>query len=343
MLKRLLIIQSIIIVLLVFLLTIYARDEFHDYDQDQDHLENESFVLNGNRLSLSEKTQKLIGLKVQNINSKVYAFNREFPGMIMPVTELIEAQRDTKILNLAISETSSRLNQRKQDLSRILNLFKAGKKASSRQLELAELEVKESEKVLKELIEEKEFLKLQIKADWSENISELLGSENRNFISILNKKTQIARFAIREKKIQIKNTKWWVNKVGENSNNRIKARLMGSAGSTVIGDIGEAWLVESKSLNLPSNSPVLVIAESSRKLEGVEIPADSVVRYAGKSWVYLQTQSDEFERRNISENFPTSAGFFTTELIKDNIIVTAGAQTLLSEELKHLITNENED
>ena len=51
-----------------------------------------------------------------------------FPGMIMPVTELIEAQRDTKILNLAISETSSRLNQRKQDLSRILNLFKAGKK-----------------------------------------------------------------------------------------------------------------------------------------------------------------------------------------------------------------------
>ena len=93
-----------------------------------DQLENKSFVLNGNKLSLSEETQNLIGLKVQNINSKFYAFNREFPGMIMPVTELIEAQRDTKILNLAISETSSRLNQRKQDLSRILNLFKAGKK-----------------------------------------------------------------------------------------------------------------------------------------------------------------------------------------------------------------------
>ena len=340
MTKRLLIIQSIIIVVLVFLLTIYARDEFHNHNHD--HLENESFVLNGNRLSLSEETQNLIGLKVQNIKSKAYAFNREFPGMIMSVAELIEAQRDTKILNLAISESVSRLNQRKQDLSRILNLFKAGKKASSRQLELAELEVKENEKVLKELIEEKEFLKLQIMANWSENISKMLGSENQNFISILNKKTQIARFAIRDK-IQTKNTKWWVNKVGENSNNRIRARLMGNAGSTVIGDIGEAWLVESKSLNLPSNSPVLVIAESSRKLEGVEIPSDSVVRYAGKSWIYLQTQSDEFERRNISENFPTSAGFFTTELIKDTIIVTEGAQTLLSEELKHLITNENED
>ena len=125
MIKRLLVIQSIIIVFLVFLLTIYARDEFHDQEHGQDHLENESFVLNGNKLSLSEETQNLIGLKVQNINSKVYAFNREFPGMIMPVTELIEAQRDTKILNLAISETSSRLAQRKQDLSRILNLFKA--------------------------------------------------------------------------------------------------------------------------------------------------------------------------------------------------------------------------
>ena len=68
--KRLLIIQSIIIVLLVFLLTIYARDEFHDYDQDQDHLENESFVLNGNRLSLTKDAQNLIGLKVQKVNSK---------------------------------------------------------------------------------------------------------------------------------------------------------------------------------------------------------------------------------------------------------------------------------
>ena len=78
MLKRLLIIQSIIIVFLVFLLTIYARDEFHDHDRDHDRLENESFVLNGNRLSLDEDAQNLIGLKVQNINSKVYAFNREF-------------------------------------------------------------------------------------------------------------------------------------------------------------------------------------------------------------------------------------------------------------------------
>ena len=112
MIKRLLIIQSIVIVLLVFLLTIYARDEFHDQGQDQDLLKNESFVLNGNKLSLSEATQKLIGLKVQKINSTVYAFNLEFPGMIMPVTELIEAQRDSKILDLAISETSSRLNQK---------------------------------------------------------------------------------------------------------------------------------------------------------------------------------------------------------------------------------------
>ena len=163
--KRLLVIQSIVIILLVFLLTIYARDEFYGRNDDNEDLENESFVLNGNRLSLSVATQKLIGLKVQKVNSKIYEFNREFPGMIMPVTELIEAQRDTKILNLAISETSSRFNQRKQDLSRILNLFKAGKKASSRQLELAELEVKENEKVLSELIEEKEFLKLKIMAN----------------------------------------------------------------------------------------------------------------------------------------------------------------------------------
>ena len=104
MIRRLLIIQSIVIVLLVFLLTIYARDEFHDLDHDNDHLESESFVLNGNKLSLSEATQNLIGLRVQKLSQKSMRFIVNFP-MIMPVTELIEAQRDTKILNLAISET----------------------------------------------------------------------------------------------------------------------------------------------------------------------------------------------------------------------------------------------
>ena len=342
MIKRLLIVQSIVIILLVFLLTIYARDEFHEHSYDEDNFENESFIVNGNMLVLNEATQKLIGLRLQKANLKIYTISREFPGLIMPVTDLIEAQRDTKILNLAISETSSRLKQRKQDLSRILNLYKAGKKASSRQLELAELEVKENEKVLKELIEKKEFLKLKIRATWSENISEMLGSENKNFKSIISKQTQIARFAIRDE-MNVENAKWWVNRVGEKQTSRVSAQLIGNAGSTMIGDIGKAWLIQAKSLELPSNSPVLVIAESPRRIEGVEIPTEALVRYAGKSWLYVQTEENKFERKYISENFPTNVGFFTTEISKGKIIVTEGAQTLLSEELKHLITNENED
>ena len=83
MIKRLLIIQSIVIILLVFLLTIYAKDEFHDYNQGQDQLENESFVMSGNRLSLSEKTQNLIGLKVQKVNSKLFHF-------LQPLIQLIQ-------------------------------------------------------------------------------------------------------------------------------------------------------------------------------------------------------------------------------------------------------------
>ena len=93
-------------------------------------------------------TQNLIGIKIQKINSAVYAFNREFPGIIMPITELIEAQRDTKILDLAIARLlpgSIKKNKIFQDTKP----FPGRKKASSRQLELAGLEVEENEKVLK--------------------------------------------------------------------------------------------------------------------------------------------------------------------------------------------------
>ncbi len=341
MIKYVLAIQSLVIIILVFLLTVYGRDEFHKQENDET-IESESFAIKGNRLILSNEVQGLIGLKVEKAKSKTYTFSHEFPGLIMPVTDLIEAQRDTKILNLAINETASKLEQRQQDLSRILNLFKAGKKASSRQLELAELEVEENEKVLKGLIEEREFLKLKIMASWSGKISNMLGSKNPDFLSIINKKIQIVRFATREQ-LEIDSTKWWVKRVGETSANRVTAQLIGNAGSTVLGDIGKAWLIKSKSLDLPSNSPIIVVSESTKQLQGVEIPPDSLVRYAGKSWLYVKVANDEFARKNVPENFPTEFGYFTDVITPNEIIVTRGAQTLLSEELKHLITNENED
>ena len=63
MVKYLLVIQSLVILLLVFMLAIYGKDEFHDKDGEE-FIDSQSFAVKGNRLFLTDEVQKLIGLKV---------------------------------------------------------------------------------------------------------------------------------------------------------------------------------------------------------------------------------------------------------------------------------------
>lgn len=72
---------------------------------------------------------------------------------------------------------------------------------------------------------------------------------------------------------------------------------------------------------------------------GVTLPANAVVRSAGLAWAYVQTSKHEFTRREVATNAPVPTGWFVTAGFKagDQVVIT-GAQTLLSEEFKSLIS-----
>jgi RND family efflux transporter MFP subunit len=69
--------------------------------------------------------------------------------------------------------------------------------------------------------------------------------------------------------------------------------------------------------------------------EALLIPQSAVVRYGGRSFVFLQTAPETFLRQEISIDQPVPDGYIvTTGLRKGDRIVTLGAETLLSEEFK---------
>lgn len=80
-------------------------------------------------------------------------------------------------------------------------------------------------------------------------------------------------------------------------------------------------------------------------LEGVLIPDEAVVWYAGKAWVYLRHDAETFGRYAVSARRDLGTGWFDRgqDLVAGREVVTSGAQLLLSEELKFQIRNENED
>jgi hypothetical protein len=66
---------------------------------------------------------------------------------------------------------------------------------------------------------------------------------------------------------------------------------------------------------------------------GVAVPASAVVWWQGRAWVYVETGTGTFARREVSTDAPLPGGWFVSAgLAPGERIATRGAQTLLSEE-----------
>lgn len=73
---------------------------------------------------------------------------------------------------------------------------------------------------------------------------------------------------------------------------------------------------------------------TSRPVRGVEIPSTAIVRWNGGTYVYVSTAPDRYVRRHVSTDLATTSGWLDVALAPGTPVVVAGAQLLLSEELR---------
>jgi hypothetical protein len=94
------------------------------------------------------------------------------------------------------------------------------------------------------------------------------------------------------------------------------------------------YLVPAESGVLPGMN-VLAFLSSGDAADGVAIPAEALVWWQDRPWVYRRTEPDTFVRTGIATGQPTPAGgYIDRNLGKDAEIVTRGTQLLLSEEFR---------
>jgi multidrug efflux pump subunit AcrA (membrane-fusion protein) len=68
--------------------------------------------------------------------------------------------------------------------------------------------------------------------------------------------------------------------------------------------------------------------------QGVSVPGQAVVRYEGKGWVYTETDTNQFARKEVPLDRQLNGGYFVgDQLSPTNRIILTGAQSVLSAEL----------
>jgi hypothetical protein len=104
---------------------------------------------------------------------------------------------------------------------------------------------------------------------------------------------------------------------------------------------GYLFLLETNALQLsPGEALTGYLKLPGEPLTGLIIPREAVVRAEGKGWIYEMSEgSDAFTRKEITLDRPTADGWFVTNgVTAGKYVVTTGAQTLLSEEMKAAIS-----
>ena len=86
------------------------------------------------------------------------------------------------------------------------------------------------------------------------------------------------------------------------------------------------------------------IAGHGKPTNGVLIPASAIVRQTGQSFVFIKTADGQFNRRPLPQLLNTPQGYLALDNVQvGEQVVISGAQTLLSEQLKSQIPDEDDD
>ncbi len=89
------------------------------------------------------------------------------------------------------------------------------------------------------------------------------------------------------------------------------------------------------------NIPVFLSAGAVRN--GVVVPSGAVVWWQGKAWCYVEESPGKFTREEVPTTNPATPGWFVSDGISPGArVVTAGAQTLLSEEFRSQIQQDQD-
>ncbi len=275
-------------------------------------------------IAIRPAARKEIGIATEILQAVVRPIEIEAYGFILDPAPLSTLNSDLLVAQAALDASSAQYRRSKR-------LYAEHANASLRDFQTAQASYLGDESRL-------EALKQQLGNEWGGELARLEPQERAQLVSALvDRREAIARVtAPTGEQFDDAPSTARLFVLGH-ENQALEARLY-SAPMVVRTLQGQSFfaLMATKQFALTPGAAVSArIPISGSSEQGVTIPRSAVVRYAGKEWVYRELDGDRFIRDEIKPAEITEWGYFVTKnLAPGTRIVVAGAQTLLSEELK---------
>ena len=343
--------QAIVIVVLFWMLIFYGKDEYENFRTEQEEeIEGLNRVASKegvNIVSLSPAVQKNSGISTAKI--KEASFNGEIKsfGNVVSIDSLIEAKARFLSMQADIASARAAGKQNLRQYERLKALNSDDKNVSDRAVQeaLALVDADKAKITSNEL--QIKNLQASMKLQWGEALAKLTLNDKlpEHLENLLSRNNVLIQVSLPMSTANPNAGDTVTITPLNESTAPIKAVYVSPAAQADSNGFGKTFYYSAPAEQLRIGMRVNVEAESAASSisNGIIIPSNAVVWYAGKPWAYFKQGKEQFVRKPISADTEVDAGWFNQGISAENEVVVNGAQLLLSEEFKYQIKNENED
>ena len=300
-------------------------------------------VIDGRRrLVLSAADLQLADVAIETLVAGEFVLERRVPGIVIDAAALREAQRAraaAEAARRAQMASAAALEERLQRLTRIAADTQLGA-----QRELAELELGWRRELERGVALDAELGRLEqlLTAQWGTALVAASRPGTALDRALAGGESALIQFAA---PAAAPPHEVFIAVDGKRDSARV-GTLVGAAPDVMPGVPGATWYVDAPAAGLRRGMRVDVwLAQGANTLRGVRLPASALVWHAGQRWYFAALGEGVFERRALPADvvvqgravmLPATGGTALS-------VVTRGAQTLLSEEFRGAIPDEDED
>ena len=347
------VLQSLLIIGLLWLIVYLGKDEIfrEDYDSSlktDDQMELEGFVsIQKRMITLSNSIIKNSGIEVQPMMESKERSIYSSRGYVLNIKDLIEYKTNYLNLNFEINRLNSQLKEENEHFKKLKSLNEDNKNISDSVVHEKEIEINNLQNNLNTKKNNRNNLLQIILQDWGNPFKELLTHPKKLPLKdIFNSEARLLKITIAiDKTKKVPPSELMVFSLNQ-PKIKYKANFISKAPIADIDIQGKSYfyLVLNNDLMMGSKISSYIELVEDSLIKKFHVPKSAIIWNNGKPWIYEKTSKNSFLRQPLFKMEEDRDGWIVQfKNIIPKAIVTNGAQLLLSEEYKHLITNENED
>lgn len=342
--------QTLIIVVLFWMLVFYGKDEYEEVMAEEDeNITSPSLVTTENgvtTVTLSPEVQKQSGITTTALQGIIHNAALTTFGIVVGIDGLVEGRARWLAARAEAEAARVALASSRQEYERMRLLNLDGRNVSDRAVALAEAALKSDQARLHASETTAQGIRETLRQQWGEVLADM--ALQQPIPQMLHDLTQRRNTLVQitlpiESATPAQDSILTIEAPG--SPQPLQARFVSPAPQSESTIQGKTFYYLAPAEHLRTGMRVVArMSDPAKAQTGVIVPSRAVVWYANQPWVYRKQGTDKFLRIPIVTDTELAGGWFNTgELKAGDTVVTTGAQLLLSEEFKYQIKNENED